>query len=261
MIIRTYQPGDEEALVDLLNTAYPRPWGDVQRWRAKHLDRAGFSASHVFIAEIGGRLAGCLHCAVLPMRLGSGVVVPASIDGDLAVHPDMRGGRVAEELYAHSSANLARDGVVLRVGYSGAEARLGFYTRVLGYVAGFEDLRAYRKVIDPALLRGRLCERFGIAPDAPDSKGGAIVEISVVGLPALRLRLGPEACTLAASAGEHPALRVAADQRVLALFGAGGVGKKTMLRLLAQRVVRVQGTPLGAIRVARWVLERRLRRR
>jgi GNAT superfamily N-acetyltransferase len=256
LIVRTYRAGDDAGIVDLLNAAYPGGWGTVERWRAKHSDRDGFDSRDIYLAELDGRIVGCLHTAMLPIHVADGVTLTLSLDGDLAVHPEARGRSIPEILYTESRRRLYTRGIPLRGGYTETGLWKNFYQPRIGYVSDFDTTVNFKKMLDPDPVRARLLALFGGRRDDDHTGEGPTLEVAITGLAPFRIRLGRTVGPVATSVG-RPALRLEADQRVFGAFGAdGGGGLRQLLGLWRRRGLVVKGTPAGFARVVFWYLAR-----
>lgn len=252
--LRIFRSGDEEAVVELLNSAFPHGWGTLERWKAKHTDRPGFDPRDIYLAESGGKLIGCLHSAVLPVRIGPDLSLLHSLDGDLAVHPEGRGRGIPEELYRFSRRLLHERGVPLRGGYTEAGLWEHFYRTRIGYVSDFETVVSYRKILSADFVRNRLLGLFHSAADAPDPGHGPILEVAITGLDPFQIRLGQHEVAMVTANGHGPTLRMEADQRVLGLFAPGGRGLRGLLPLWLRGAIRFRRLVTGALPLALWFL-------
>jgi GNAT superfamily N-acetyltransferase len=248
--VRPYRPGDEAAILALLNEVFPGGWGSLDKWRARHTDRQGFDCRDITLAVLEGRVVACLHTAVFEAHAGGGATILLATDGDLAVHPDYRSMGIAEQLYAESERVLRARGVAVRLGFSESRKRVHYYCRALGYLTGFDATRAWNRQLDVVPLRDRLLKFFRSSPDRPDAGRGPVVEIAVTGLDPFRLRLGPKDVTLADSHRAH--IRLETDQRILSLFAAGGSGRSAVMTLVRLRAIAVSGLLTSAI--ALWAI-------
>lgn len=260
--IRTFHAGDEGAIVELLNSSFAGGWGDEERWRAKHSGRPGFNPEDIYLAELDGRIIGCLHTAIAPVRITGRLSLPLSLDGDLAVHPDGRGKSIPELLYRESRRRLHERGIPLRGGYTQEQLWTRFYKPRIGYVSDFDTTLNFKKVLDLAPVRDRLLALFGTTLATPDPGHGPALELQVTGLPPFRLRLGPNSVAPITGTGGEPAVTVAADQRIFSVFG-GGAGMSGLLALWRQGGLRLSSHGGGLLRVGWWYVTRgrRLMRR
>lgn len=272
---RTLRPGEEAEVVKLLNVAYRQPWGSEERWWAKHGNRPGFRREEIYIAEVEGRVVGCLHTAVRPIRLGPGIAVDQSFDGDLAVHPDYRGLKIPEDIYRYSTDVLRERGVELRGGYANLPLWTHFYRPRIGYVSGFDRTRAFKKELSAASVRDRLLRVLGKSSAGPaaasadpgagpavasaDPGAGPALVLRIRDLEPLRFRLDPDGAVPleAGAAAGGRTLTLHADQRIFGLLGGRGGRISLLLRLVLSGSIRAEGLFTAGPAVARWVLKRR----
>lgn len=252
--VRTYRPGDETAILALLNEVFAAGWGDLRQWRAKHSHRAAFDPSEIVLAEREGVLIGCLHSAMFPVRIAPGAAVLAAVDGDLAVRPGARGSGVAELLYAASSELLRQRGVALRCGYANPDVGVHFYRRVLGYVSGFDRTVAYNKTLNPALLRAGLLRLFDTTEEEPDPGRGPTVEIAVGGVSLFLVRLGPKGVAPVRHPAARGDLRVEVCQKHLNTLHQGDSRLAGFIRLWLLGALRVRGPWRARACVLLWLL-------
>ena len=255
VVVRTFRPGDETAILEVLNAAYPKGWGDLARWQAKHGGRPGFDPRDIYVAEIGGRLVGCLHTAMLPVHITPELTLFLSLDGDLAVHPDARGRSIPELIYAESQRILYARGIPLRGGYTEPVTWTRFYQPRIGYVSDFDSTRSYRKVLDIGPVKQKLLALFHSAPDEPDPLEGPRLEVAVTGIEPFQLRFGRNRVAVLAAPEAKPALRLEADQRIFGLFTAEGAGARGLLKLWSRGAIRLRGLVTGGPRLALWYLQ------
>ena len=135
--LRDYASGDEKQIVKILSACHPQGWQDEAYWRWKHLSRPGFIQQDVVTAYVDGKMIGCFHGAILPLRLEPGLEVPMSFDGDLAVLPAYRGRGIptlAHNLLIVTDRRLLERGAVLRGGFTSRELNENFYHKQFGYI-------------------------------------------------------------------------------------------------------------------------------
>lgn len=93
-VIRPYQQGDEEEIVELLELVFdgwPRfdlNCTPLDHWKWKYLDNP-FRANHINVAVSDEKIIGCCHSIPKNIKIGNKVFL-GSIGGDSAVHPDFR---------------------------------------------------------------------------------------------------------------------------------------------------------------------------
>ena len=252
--VREAVPADEPAIVQLLSTALWQPAQTLDVWRAKMAGPPGFSRGIVLVAEHGDQIVGCMQTAICRVRLGPGMVVPASVDGDLAIRSDFRASGIAELLYRESNDRLFQQGVVLRLGYNHRPVVTAFYARTLGYVTGFDRTVAFCKSLSPEPIVGRLLARFGSTAEPARDLRGLRLEFRLVGLDPFSVLLCRGGVARAGGEAGRPAVTVEGDQRLIGILGGGPLSVVSLARLWRQGGYRVRCTPLGIVRFAGWYL-------
>jgi len=89
--LRPYRAGDENNIVDFLNFAYPRGWGDLEQWKWHYVDYPTFEKDTVFILETDGTIVGHRGLFLRDVFIPSIGKVRTVSFGGTAVHPDFRG--------------------------------------------------------------------------------------------------------------------------------------------------------------------------
>lgn len=87
--IRSFNPGEENQIVDLLNKSFGQ-WGDLQQWEWKHSEFPAFEDNNIIIAEVDGSIVGHRGLIFRDVLLPSGEKIFTASIGDTAVHPDYR---------------------------------------------------------------------------------------------------------------------------------------------------------------------------
>ena len=88
-LIRSYRPGDEEAIIKVLVDVFGRwPGFDLDGqpldyWRWRYLSKFS-DARHVSVVEVDKRIIGCLHFSKVEMKIIDGVY-PGTLAGDIAI--------------------------------------------------------------------------------------------------------------------------------------------------------------------------------
>lgn len=254
LVLRAYRPGDENGLLAVLNAAFKGGWGDMARWQAKHGGRPGFDPRDIVVAEMGGRIVGCLHAVILPVHICEGLTLPLAMYCEAAVHPDARGRFVTEQLYAESQRSLHDRGIALRAGYTAQVTYRKVFGPRIGFVSDFDTSEAYRKVLDSSLVRDRLLALFDVPPGEPAPVEGPVLEVAITGIEPLQVRLGRRSVAVADRPVAKAALRVEADQRLFGLFAPGGEGLRGLPGLWLHGGIRVRRLATGGLRLAAWYL-------
>jgi GNAT superfamily N-acetyltransferase len=88
-IVRLYEPGEEEAIVELLKISYPE-WKNAESpldyWKWKYLENP--HGSIVVVADQDGEIVGIMHRLLLKNKVDE--IILSAIGDDVAVHPDYR---------------------------------------------------------------------------------------------------------------------------------------------------------------------------
>lgn len=93
-ITRSYEPGDEEQIVELLNAVFPSgPWSDtghshLDYYKWKYLE-SPFNKVCIAVAESNGKIIGTAHSMLNKIHL-NGKTWLSGIGADASVHPDYR---------------------------------------------------------------------------------------------------------------------------------------------------------------------------
>ena len=91
IIIRYYQPGDEEKIVELLKKTFPK-WTEFKDplglWKWKYIKTP--LKNIIIVVEAGEKIVGCNHAVIFKAKLGSEISTIGYGD-DLAVDTDYRG--------------------------------------------------------------------------------------------------------------------------------------------------------------------------
>ena len=94
LVVRHYHPGDEEVIVDLLETTFGR-WPNfsldrepIDHWKWKYLDNP-FKVNSTIVGELAGEIVACRHDQPIKLKIGDETLF-CNLGSDLAVHPDHR---------------------------------------------------------------------------------------------------------------------------------------------------------------------------
>lgn len=247
--IRSYLPGDERGIVEVLNAVFPGGWGSVEDWTWKHRERDGFDPETIFVAEQGDRIVGCWHAVIEELRLGD-VRLRVGFEGDTAVLPEYRGGAIVLRVHDRINAVLAAKGALLRAGSATPDLADGFYGPMFGYLkvpmpvrTKALDNRPLRNAIDRLGRRVSLGERVDLE-----------IQFRLSDLAPFVLRVAGGALSTENGSTGSPDLEIVGDQGsvVGALRGrARGGNKLGLLRSLLTGRVRVRGWLRNALPLCR----------
>jgi GNAT superfamily N-acetyltransferase len=227
--VRTYRKGDEDGIVQVLVRCHPDTWGILRDpasyWRWKHAERPGFRPEDIVVVEAGGRIVGCFHSAVFPLRVEPGLVMPVSFDGDYAVLPEYRGDGLTARAYELSDPALLRRRVVFRGGFTSHELNQRLYQH-FGYVFVPTVGTYYRKHLRLEGLKERVQRLGGVLLSGPalrrvlDART-VIANVDVSGLPPARVTLGASGFSLEEGFAARADISVRLPYRLLAALGGG----------------------------------------
>lgn len=247
IVYRSFRPGDESAIEELLRVCYPNDPGVASRWRWKHLERPGFRPEEILLAESDGKILGCFHSAVLPMRF-AGFDAPTSYDGDYAVLPIARGLKATAEAYRLTDRSLFEQGVVFRGGFAGIELNRRLHGNVnvpstgrsLYKTVGLAKLRAKVEAMGAQILRWRGLSRALRGREI-------IVDTRIQGVPECHLVLTSEGLRLGEGSRAGNTLSVSLPYAVLLAFPAGGRAlSREVAKGLISGTVRIRGIRYAA---------------
>lgn len=156
--VEPYRPALDAGVRAALDAAFGG-WGSEAVWRWKQPDRPGFIPQDVWVAASGDDVVGLYSTTALPVRLGGGVVVPFSFDGDLAVPPEHRGRGVPAAIRDASERWALAHGVALRGGFTTP----GLNARVYGPLYGLTFFPAATTEFRKALGLGQLRRPVALA--------------------------------------------------------------------------------------------------
>ena len=109
-LIRKYQEGDEEKIVELLQIIFPgwprqqEKLSGIDFWKWKYLDTPA-KQWVIVVAESNNKIIGCHHNAFFWMRLYDELKW-GYVGGDIGVHPDYRGMGIWKKMVQRSWAGF-----------------------------------------------------------------------------------------------------------------------------------------------------------
>ncbi|RMG00549.1 MAG: GNAT family N-acetyltransferase [Nitrospirae bacterium] len=141
--VRMYQPGDEEGIIRLFNSIFPREM-TLEEWRWKYLGRGNTKVySSVVVDQEQGIVA---HYGGVPHRMTYlGKEVYGLAIGDVMVHPRFRHFKTFKKMAELVPDEAARDGFILGYGFPSERAlklpeKLGLYEKVEDIVEANKDI-------------------------------------------------------------------------------------------------------------------------
>lgn len=254
--IASYRSGDEERILPVLAHCHPRGWGqsDLEYWRWKHRTRPGFNPHEILQARSHGRLVGCFHGAVLPLRIAPGITVSASYDGDYAVLPEARGNDLTGQAYAVSDPLLVQRGVAVRGGFTSKELNERHYGKKYGYVFVPTATGHFRKFIGLGPLRTKLKdlgERLLARPRLRRAlaRRPLSVGLAIGGLPEAVLHCTEEGFTLIEAPAHEASVSIDLPYPVLATLPDGATPfVRAFFGALLRRKARIRGMATAVLR-------------
>jgi len=120
--VRSYTPGDEEEIVELLITVF-NGWpqfdlgseqSSLTYWDWKY-QKNPFKKNLIVIAECDDKIVGCFHAIPLKINIGDHVY-QACTGTDLAVHPNYRRLGIYNKMYNYQNKILRKESIVFRYG-------------------------------------------------------------------------------------------------------------------------------------------------
>jgi GNAT superfamily N-acetyltransferase len=246
--VEPYRPALDAGVRTALDAAFGG-WGSEARWRWKQPDRPGFVPQDVWVATAGEEeVVGCYSTTVLPVRLGDGVVVPFSFDGDLAVPPAQRGRGIPAAIRDASERWAFAQRVPLRGGFTTEGLNARVYNPLYGLTFFPVATTEFRKALGLGQLRrhialvgDRLLARSGMR--AALARRPLVVNLSVDSLGDGHVVLAAEGFRL--EEGTHPSADLAV-RLPLVVVASGRDGNlaamaRTTVREAARGRVRIRG--------------------
>lgn len=157
-VLQDFSSLTAEKVVDLLNDCFRGKWGTVDYWKWKHSSRPGFRDRDVKVYIEDDEPIASFHVKRTPFQLSPGLVVDASMEGDIAVAPSHRGQRLIDDAHVAIGQELFKDGVVLRIGWTSPELFERYYKKRFGHLMLSTPTKRYRKILSTEHLTGVLRE-------------------------------------------------------------------------------------------------------
>lgn len=112
ILVRAWRPGDEDEIVDLLNSSYLGGWGNMEQWEWRYPQDPSFRSGNIFIIESDGQIIG--HRGSHPRQLIiRGRKIPIVFTGDNAIRRDYRKFGLYSSLHQTILDTARRRGVCL----------------------------------------------------------------------------------------------------------------------------------------------------
>jgi predicted N-acetyltransferase YhbS len=157
MTTRSYEPGDEFKIIDLLNLCYGA-WGDLDRWRALYANYPNFTKDDVFIVDNQGEVIGHRGLHFRQVEIGQRHRVPTVSLGDTAVHPQSRGLGLYASLHQVTLQEAESRGASLAFTWNLKGSTTYDHNRKTGFVE-LRQTSAYVRIVNPGkVLRSGLSD-------------------------------------------------------------------------------------------------------
>lgn len=242
---RTWRPSDTEQIAAVLAACGLKECPGPERWRWKHERHPAFDPANIVVIAEGNRIIGCVHTAILPVRLQGHARVLASFDGEFAVLPEARGKGLIQQGYRVTHAALRERGVALRGGFTSVELHRRFYRTKIGYIRIALGTRAYVRFLRPEVVQTRVDRLRTRWPRMSAASRRHLeelsVEIALRGMPAFTIRVEPDGPRLQPIPDAGATVHVEGPAVLLHLFAGGSPKFRHLVRMAVRGGVRVRG--------------------
>jgi GNAT superfamily N-acetyltransferase len=212
--VHAYTLDTEHEVLAVLHEAFGPSWGNQAFWRWKHLYRPGFSVHDVRVYRSAEKVIGCWHMAARAIRLGHGIEIASSVEGDYAMRPDWRGLGIGRDRASIKGAQtLAERGIVVRFAFTSPRLYEHIYRPKLGYRRIRTATVHYQKLISERTIRARLQRvaeqlKSRLLIQKLVRKRPLAIEVGVSGFPRCMLILDAEQARCTESLEMQPDLKV-----------------------------------------------------
>ncbi len=245
--LQNYTSELQPRILSLLRASFGEKWGDDAFWRWKHSARPGFSPCDVAVAVDAEATIACFHLVRRSLRLGPGLEIPSSIEGDFAIAQEARGTGLLQRAYVHVAQGLVSQSVVLRGGFSSPELIERVYKRRFGHRVMPTVTAQYRKILSDRALAAKL-EHFGEAARSRPwlqrllKRQPLTIRMEVGSFQPCDLVLTHDSCTCSMQLAQHPDLSVRIPYVLLAALRTRSLqGMLMSFRAFVSGQVRVAG--------------------
>jgi hypothetical protein len=259
LVFESYRAELEPGILRVLHTGFGEKWGDGAYWRWKYPSRPGFSPLDVTLVTQADEPVACFHLAVRSLRMGPGLSIPCSVEGDFAIQPRARGQGLPRRGYSFTAASLAERSVVLRAGFSSPELFERVYKPNFGHRMMPTVTAQYRKILSDRLLREKL-QDFGERLRSPArirrllEQRPLTVRLEIAGFHPCDLVLSGDGASCTDTGTGRPDLRVRAPYPLLAASRMRRVrAMSTLVRAVLSGQVRVRGLVRFLARLTPWI--------
>lgn len=119
MLVRVYEEGDEEKILELWKAVYPEREYDPEKWlrwwRWMYKENP-FGKAQIWLAEHDGKIVGQYPLIFMNLKIG-GEILRASQNIDLMTHPDYQHQGIFSKLERIALDNAKEDGAYITIGF------------------------------------------------------------------------------------------------------------------------------------------------
>lgn len=130
--VRLYEPGDEEAIIELLKTSFPE-WKEIESpidyWKWKYIENP--HGSDIVVADLEGIIVGVVHRLNLNIKIDEKTL--SNYGDDVTVHPDHRKKGIYKNMINYTEELSKEQKIVLNFGISISDYTVSIAERE-GYV-------------------------------------------------------------------------------------------------------------------------------
>lgn len=146
IIVRPYKPGDENKIVDFLNTCYGE-WGTIQKWQFFYSGYPTFNKDDVVILEVDDEIIGHGGTHFRDLIVGKRRLYTATLS-DAAVHPHHRGRGLYTKLADIRLKNIKSKGACLAFAWHLKGSNAYKHNKKTGFIE-VKQSPVYMKIIKP----------------------------------------------------------------------------------------------------------------
>ncbi len=168
--IRGYRDGDEEAIVNLLNTSFGY-WGNLETWKWRYKENPSFEPEGVRIAEKNGEIIGCNHRLPRDIKLDETVLARAALYGDGSVLHEYRGQNIFPKLIQTGHEYDKSSGALMWLGITRGDLAkmwigkldrvpLDKVTMMIKFFSPYSAVRSIVFTLNSFIIRDRLQEEL-----------------------------------------------------------------------------------------------------
>jgi GNAT superfamily N-acetyltransferase len=156
-VYREYRDGDEIALEDFLRGSF-KSFRQRGYWAWKYKLNPCFDPSLVAIVEDGGRIIGCNHWSIRPIKVDKNLEIKAALAADVAVDKAYRGQGLGKDLVKHLRvAGVPQEkGIIFSYMFTNSRLNRGLYQQTAGYTRLPTSTVSYRKLFNCNELKAKI---------------------------------------------------------------------------------------------------------